>query len=166
VTGAVALAIVLVVAVVGISMAMESQRSANSARPAGRTSRPPTQQPRRARDRLRERRSTEAEGTSAVPPLAAEAKDPDLKGPELLRTGVTAEARVMSVVDERTLGPVTKSRLVLQIAPAEGGPFEVTIRHTFSTAEARGKVKVGGMIPVRYDKDDRTKVVVDLPQGS
>jgi hypothetical protein len=101
-----------------------------------------------------------------MPAPSADSKDPEVKGPELLRSGVAAEAKIISVVDERTIGPVTKSRLALQITPADGGPFEVTIRHTFSTAEARGKVRVGGTIPIRYDRDDRTKVVVDLPQGS
>jgi hypothetical protein len=28
---------------------------------------------------------------------------------------------------------------------------------------ARSRVKVGGTIPVRYDKDERTRIVVDLP---
>lgn len=101
-----------------------------------------------------------------MPSAEAESKEPEGKGPELFRTGVSAEAKVISVVDERTIGPVTKSRLALEITPPEGKPFEVTIRHTFPTSESRAKVKVGGTIPVRYDKDDRTKVVVDLPQGS
>jgi hypothetical protein len=166
VTGAVALAIVLVVAVVGISMAMESQRSANSPRPARRTPRPPGPAPRRARDRLRERRAPDADVVSQMPTPASEAKEPEAKGPELLRSGVAAEAKVLSVVDERTIGPVTKSRLALQILPTDGDSFEVTIRHTFSTSEARAKVRVGGTIQVRYDRDDRTKVVLDMPQGS
>jgi hypothetical protein len=166
VTGAVALAIVLVVAVVGISMAMESQRSANSPRPARRTPRPSSPAPRRARDRLRERRAPDTDVASQMPTAASEPNEPEAKGPELLRSGVAAEAKVISVVDERTIGPVTKSRLALEIVPAEGDRFEVTIRHTFSTSEARAKVRVGGTIRVRYDKDDRTKVVMDLPQGS
>jgi len=78
---------------------------------------------------------------------------------------VSSEAKVLSVVDERTTGPVTRSRLALEITPAEGAVFEVMVRVAFPTPEARARVKVGGTIPVRYDKDDRTKVVVDVPQA-
>jgi hypothetical protein len=67
------------------------------------------------------------------------------------------------VVDERTIGPVTRSRLTLQVQPEEGAPFEVTTRVAFPTPAARARVKVGGTVPVRYDNDDRTRIVVDLP---
>jgi hypothetical protein len=80
-----------------------------------------------------------------------------------MRSGIPAEAKVISVVDERTIGPVTRSRLTLQIQPEEGPPFEVTTRVAFPTPAARARVKVGGTVPVRYDKDDRTRIVVDLP---
>jgi hypothetical protein len=80
-----------------------------------------------------------------------------------LRSGVPAEAKVVSVVDERTIGPVTRSRLTLQIQPEEGPAFEVTTRVAFPTPAARARLKVGGAVPVRYDKDDRTRIVVDLP---
>jgi hypothetical protein len=164
-TGAIALAIVLVIAVAGISMAMESQQNTQS--PGKRTPRtsPP---PRTTRERLRER-PWERKGTAAPPgsqPPKTEPNEPEIKGPELLRSGVAAEAKVISVVDERTIGPVTRSRLGLQIQPEEGSTFEVTVRVAFQTQEARARIKVGGSIPVRYDKDDRTRVVVDLPQDT
>jgi hypothetical protein len=75
-----------------------------------------------------------------------------------------AQALVMSVVDERTLGPVTRSRLTLRVQPAEGEPFEVTTRVAFPTPEERARVKVGGTIPVRYDSYDHRRVVVDTDQ--
>jgi hypothetical protein len=161
-TGAIALAIVLVIAVAGISMAMESQQ--NTQTPGKRPARPPQSRP--ARERLRDRpweRKGSAASTGAQPPKP-ETNEPEIKGPELLRSGVAAEAKVISVVDERTIGPVTRSRLGLQIQPDEGDPFEVTVRVAFQTQEARARIKVGGTVPVRYDKDDRNKVVVDLPQ--
>jgi hypothetical protein len=166
VTGAIALAVVLVVAVIGISMAMESQRSLQA--PSGmraRMPRPPrpTSEPRRQPGRTRDRRSQAPEPPAPPPPTVA--KEPEYRGPELLRSGVPSEAKVLSVVDERTTGPVTRSRLALEITPVEGPVFEVTVRVAFPTLEARSKVKVGGTIPVRYDKDDRTKVVVDVPQA-
>jgi hypothetical protein len=80
-----------------------------------------------------------------------------------LRSGLPTEAKVISVVDERTIGPVTRSRLNLEIDPGDGPAFEVTVRWAFQTPAARSRVKVGGTIPVRYDKDDHTRVVVDLP---
>jgi hypothetical protein len=162
-TGAIALAIVLVIAVAGISMAMESQQNAQS--PAKRTPRT-SPQSRPTRERLRDR-PWERKGSAAStppPPPTAETNEPEIKGPELLRSGVPAQARVVSVVDERTIGPVTRSRLGLQIQPEEGATFEVTVRVAFQTQESRARIKVGGTIPVRYDKDDRTRVVVDLPQ--
>jgi hypothetical protein len=94
-----------------------------------------------------------------VPPLPAES--PASKGPELLRTGVPAEAKVVNVVDERVVGPVTRSRLTLRIEPETGDPFEVDLRHAFPSLEARAKVKIGGSISVHYDKDKPKKVVID-----
>jgi hypothetical protein len=67
---------------------------------------------------------------------------------------------VVSVVDERTVGPVTRSRLVLALSVG-GEDWEVTVRHPFQTPESRAKVKVGGKVPVRYNPDDHTKVVID-----
>jgi hypothetical protein len=164
VTGAIALAIVLVVAVIGVSMAMETQRSSQP--PFGRQPGPaPTPPPRRQREKPKERKAPEGDAQ----PLPAEAMqvpgEPEARGPELLRTGHPADARVLSVVDERTIGPVTRSRLNLEITPEEGKPFEVTVRMAFPTPEARAQVKVGSTVPVRYDPSERTRVVVDLPQG-
>jgi hypothetical protein len=164
VTGAIALAIVLVVAVIGVSMAMETQRSAQPTSP-----RPPRPSPpgpsRRQRERSKERKAPEAETASATSDAPSNAPfDSEPKGPELLRNGQAADAKVLSVVDERTIGPVTRSRLDLHITPGEGAPFEVTVRMAFSTPEARAQVKVGSTIPVRFDPSDRSRVVVDLPQ--
>ena len=158
--GAIALAIVLVVAVVGISMAMQGQRTAQT--PPGqrppRIPRPPAT-PRRGRER---KAQPEASMPSPPPP---DTPEPEIRGPELLRSGVASDAKVMSVVDERTTGPVTRSRLALEITPEDGPVFEVTVRVAFRTPEARAKVRVGGTVPVRYDNDDRTRVVVDVPQA-
>lgn len=177
-TAAIALAIVLVIAVAGASMAMESQRSGQpgartqprpqrAARPAS-PSRPTRTGGDRLRRSLRNReKSRPADPTAAdgpptvVPDLPPE---PEFKGPDLLRTGASAEARVVSVVDERTLGPVTRSRLVLRIEPDGGEPVEVTVRHAFPTPESRATVKVGATVPVRYDRDEPRRVVLDLPQ--
>jgi hypothetical protein len=100
-----------------------------------------------------------------VPPPPADIPDTEdlLKGPEILRAGEEAQAKVISVVDERTIGPVTRSRLTVQIDPGDGEPFEVTTRVAFPTPESRSKVKVGGTVTVHYDKDDRTRVVIDVP---
>jgi hypothetical protein len=81
----------------------------------------------------------------------------------LLRSGVPAQAKVVSVVDERTIGPVTRSRLTLQVEPGDGPSFEVTTRVAFPTPEARARVKVGGTVAVRYDKDDPMRIVLDVP---
>ena len=155
---------VLVVAVIGVSMAMETQRSAQS--PAGRAPRPappvPTRRPRERPTRPSAARPRPRHCDSGHPSPAP--GDAESKGPELLRSGQAADAKVLSVVDERTIGPVTRSRLNLAISPEDGSTFEVTVRMAFPTPEARSLVKVGGTIPVRYDPDDRTRVVVDLPQ--
>lgn len=90
--------------------------------------------------------------------------EPEFKGPDLLRTGTSAQAKVVSVVDERTIGPVTRSRLVLTIEPQNGEPLEVTVRHAFPTPDSRASVKVGGTVPVRFDPDEPRRVVIDLPQ--
>ena len=110
-------------------------------------------------------RATPEPGPSQSPAEPAPApSEQESKGPELLRSGVPAQARVISVVDERTIGPVTRSRMSLQVEPAEGSAFEVTLRVAFQTPDARARVKVGGTVPVRYDRDDRSRVVIDLPQ--
>lgn len=170
VTAAIALAVVLVIAVAGASMALESSRTA-AGTTTGRPVRPKPQRPTSPgvprRPRMRERPARSAPDPTAAdgpPAPAPRMPEPETKGPELLRSGVPAEAKVVSVVDERTIGPVTRSRLALRIEPAEGSPFEVTVRVAFQTPESRARVKVGGTVPVRYDREDRTRVVVDLPQ--
>ena len=169
-TAAIALAVVLVIAVAGASMAMESQRAGQpvTRRPprpvrptkgseGGRASRRPT----RVRDRGSRPDPTAADGPPApAPPMP----EPEFKGPDLLRTGTAAPAKVISVVDERTIGPVTRSRLVLVIEPDGGEPLEVTVRHAFPTPDSRASVKVGGTVPVRFDPDEPRRVVIDLPQ--
>ena len=75
-----------------------------------------------------------------------------------------AHALVISVVDERTLGPVTRSRLTLRVEPLGGEAFEVTTRVAFPTPEERARVKVGATIPVRYDAGDHRRVVVEIDQ--
>ncbi|HMC38279.1 MAG TPA: hypothetical protein VKI19_01370 [Acidimicrobiales bacterium] len=166
-TAAIALAVVLAIAVAGASMAMESQRSGQPAtrrpvRPT-RTARPEEgdRLRRPARGRGRAPDPAAADGPPPPPPPMPE---PEFKGPDLLRSGLSAEARVISVVDERTIGPVTRSRLVLRIEPQGSGPLEVTVRHAFQTPESRAAVKVGSPLPVRYDADDPRRVVIDLPQ--
>ena len=89
----------------------------------------------------------------------------ELKQPDLIRNGVRAQAKVISVVDERTIGPVTRSRLVLRVEPGDGtDPFEVTIRHAFQSPDLRAVVKVGSEISVRFSPDDH-RVVLDTGQG-
>ena len=150
-TGAVALAIVLVIAVAGMSLAMQTQRPVQS---PPRPQRPQGAGPRR----VRERRPAAPPPPPPPPPPAD--PEPEWKGPELLRSGAKAEARVVSVVDERTLGPVTRSRLVLGLS-VDGDDWEVTVRHAFQTPESRARIKVGGTVPVRYNTEDHTKVVLD-----
>jgi hypothetical protein len=70
---------------------------------------------------------------------------------------------VLSVVDERTMGPVTRSRLALSITPEGQEAFETTIRVAFPTPAARARVKVGGTVPVRFDPEDHSRVVLDFP---
>lgn len=174
-TAAIALAVVLVIAVAGASMAMESQRSAQTgvrrpqrpARPAP-PARPTRTEGERARRSIRNREKSGPGDPAATggPPSAISdlPPEPQFKGPDLRRTGASAQAKVVSVVDERTLGPVTRSRLVLRIEPAGGDPVEVTVRHAFPTPESRATVKVGATVPVRYDRDEPRRVVLDLPQ--
>lgn len=147
------MAVILVIAVAGASLAMQNQR-ATQPHQAPHVPRPAP--PRRPRSERR-----------APPPPPPPAPAPQVttepeRGPELLRSGVAAAATVISVVDERTTGPVTRSRLTLRIDPQGGAPFEVTTRVAFPTPEARSRVKVGGTVAVHYDKDDHTRVVVDL----
>ncbi len=160
-TAAVALAVVLVIAVAGMSLAMQAQRPPLQTRG--------TRTPRTARNPVPGRVRRARDRPSPPPSTPVPAPDPmpvaESKGPELLRSGVPAQAKVVSVVDERVVGPVTRSRLNLQIQPEGGAAFEVTIRHAFPTAEVRAKVKVGGSIAVRYDKDDHRKVVIDPDAG-
>ena len=157
-TAAIALAVVLVVAVAGMSLAMQAQNPQQAA------PRPQPQQQRGPRmpgppRRIRERRPTPA---PPPPPEAAPPPPAEVKPPELLRTGTAASAKVLSVVDERTVGLLTRSRLNLRVEPAQGDPWEVTVRVAFPTPEARASVHVGGTVQVRYDPADHNRVVVEL----
>jgi hypothetical protein len=174
---ALALAIMLVVVVSGLSLAMQSQRplqpGARPARPVRpvRAPRPdvPSAPPRRP---VRERRAAPPppaapEPAAGTDPGAASAAPPPPAAeiPELRRTGIKAEATVVSVVDERTVGLITRSRLTLKIQPAEGDSFEVQTRVAFPTPEARSKARVGGILQVRYDPKHHHRVIVELDEG-
>jgi hypothetical protein len=91
--------------------------------------------------------------------------DADITAGDVKPLNSRASALVMSVVDERTLGPVTRSRLTLRVEPQNGVAFEVTTRVAFPTLEDRAKVKVGETIPVRYDSEDHRRVVVDTDKA-
>lgn len=155
---AIALAVVLVVAVAGMSLAMQSQHPTASTSSGGRPTRPPRVTPTPAR-RVRERRSALPPEPPAPPPAAPASAEP--KVPELLRTGVPTRAKVVNVVDERVVGPVTRSRLTLQIEPEGGDGVEVVIRHAFPTPSSRAAVRIGGTVAVRYDRDDPKRVLLD-----
>jgi hypothetical protein len=124
--------------------------------------------PRRpARDRGERRADRQPGNPQPQPASANEPPSPteqDQSFGDLRPLNTQAQAVVMSVVDERTLGPVTRSRLTLRVQPAEGEAFEVTTRVAFPTPEERARVKVGGTIPVRYDSYDHRRVVVDTDQ--
>lgn len=184
---ALALAIMLVVVVAVLSLAVNSQgqvpgaqRSASSrggraghpgAGAGGSAPRAPRRSP---RERAERGRSERAGRQPAAAPPAADASspprpsDPDQGFGDLRPLNKQATAVILSVVDERTLGPVTRCRLTLRVEPGEGSSFEVTARVAFPTPEGRAKVKVGARVPVRYDSEDHRRVVVETeppPQG-
>lgn len=159
-TGAVALTVVLVIVVIGLSIAMQSQQTMQGTR-IPRPARPPRSPSPPKRARKPQPEASDVRAPSAEPATG----QTDVPAPDLLRTGEETEARVISVVDERTIGPVTRSRLTVEISPPGGEPFEVTTRVAFPTQEARGRVRVGGTVKVHYDKDDHSRVVVDIPSG-
>jgi hypothetical protein len=171
-----ALAIMLVVVVGVLSLAVNAQgpfqgtgagggqaRSGRSHPGSAATS--PGKTPRRPARERSERRDRQA-SAPPVPPASEpqSSAEQDQAFGDLRPLNTQAQALVMSVVDERTLGPVTRSRLTLKVQPAEGEPFEVTTRVAFPTPEDRARVKVGGTIPVRYDSYDHRRVVVDTDQ--
>jgi hypothetical protein len=172
-----ALAIMLVVVVGVLSLAVNAQgpfqgtgasggqpRASRSGHPgstASSTGKAP-RRPARERSERRDRQSAAPQGQPANEPVPPAEQDQPFGDLRPLNT--QANALVMSVVDERTLGPVTRSRLTLRVQPAEGEPFEVTTRVAFPTPEERARIKVGGTIPVRYDSYDHRRVVVDTDQ--
>ena len=161
-TAAIALAVVLVIAVAGASMAMESQRTQTTPSAPRPPSNPFSRPTAAGRAKAREREPAPPTPPPTDLPSQMEA---ELRQPDLVKNGIRAQAKVISVVDERTIGPVTRSRLVLRVAPAgDESPFEVTIRHAFQTPEMRAAVKVGSDIPVRFSPDDH-RVVLDPGQG-
>ena len=177
---ALALAVMLVVVVAIMSLAVNAQgpfqatgQGAQRAGPARapapspsaseRRRQAPPEQPRRPpRDKAERSRERRGAPPVEVPADPAPAADPLVPLADLRPLDTEATATVISVVDERTLGPVTRSRLSLRVHPPSGEEFEVTTRVAFPTPEARAKVKVGSTIAVRYDQDDRRRVVVDM----
>lgn len=176
---ALALSIMLVVVVGILSLAVNAQGPLQGGAPLGGTSRPsrashpgagqgpgpgsertPRRPPRERSERARERQP--------APPVAPAAKDPEPSSEadppfgDLKPLNSQAQALVISVVDERTLGPVTRSRLTLRVEPPGADAFEVTTRVAFPTPEDRARIKVGATIPVRYDAGDHRRVVVDM----
>jgi hypothetical protein len=182
---ALALAVMLVVVVGVLSLAVNAQGPFQGAGPGGAPPRParashpggaapapprsPKRPPRERSERARERSERAREREAPAPPPASKEpehpSDADLFG-DVKPLDSEAQALVISVVDERTLGPVTRSRLTLRVEPKGGSPFEVITRVAFPTPEDRARVKVGAMIPVRYDSDDHHRVVVDMDKDA
>src|SRR5271156_2456782 len=134
-------------------------RPARASHPGAQPS-PPGRAPRRP---TRDRAERSRERPPAPPPAAPargpqQQAEPDIPVGDLKPLNTQAQALVMSVVDERTLGPVTRSR------PTDGEPFEVTTRVAFPPPEERARIKVGKTIGVRYDSEDHRRVVVDPEQ--
>ncbi len=179
---ALALAVMLVVVVAVVSLAVNAQgpfqasgvptARARPARPPSEPSHPPAapssgRQPekegrRPPRDRAARARDRRPGGTEAQAPVPEEPSEPVVPLADIKPLGGSAQAKVISVVDERTLGPVTRSRLTLQVEPEGAEAFEVTTRVAFPTPEHRARVKVGAILPVRYDVDDHRRVLVDM----
>lgn len=149
-TAAIALAIVLVVVIAGLSLAMQGQKPVQMPGTAPRRAPSPPRRP------PRERR------VPPQPPAPKPQRSTETpRGPELLRTGMRAPARVISVIDERTLGSITHSRLNLEVKPDGQPSFEVQLRMTFPNPQARSEVRVGRTVPVRFDPDNHRRVVLD-----
>ncbi|MHB1498071.1 MAG: hypothetical protein ACYCXN_09185 [Acidimicrobiales bacterium] len=183
---ALALAIMLAVVVAVISLAVNSQAQVPGAERTGSTQRgrraghpgaggPAPRTPRRPQRERPDRGRAERPGREAPPPQSSPSvagperqSDPDQVFGDLRPLNKQASAVILSVVDERTLGPVTRCRLSLRVEPTEGNSFEVTTRIAFQTPEERARVKVGAKIPVRYDSEDHRRVVVEpeTPGGS
>lgn len=178
---ALALAIMLVVVVAVISLAVNAehqasgtqragaQRGGHAGHPGSAGGGPAPKAPRRpARERPERGRSDKPgrEPAGNKPPMGAggSPRPPDVEQVfgDLRPLNKQASAVVLSVIDERTVGPVTRCRLSLKVEPAEGEPFEVTARVAFPTPEERAKVKVGAKVGVRYDSEDHHRVVVEM----
>lgn len=154
----------------GVPRPNPSRASHPGGGPASRVPRRPTRErpekperpERPERGASRGERAPHPDAAPSGPPLGGQ---PPLDEPSSLADvrplNSQATALVISVVDERKLGPVTRSRLTLRVEPVGAEAFEVTTRFAFPTPEDRAKVKVGGMIAVRYDSEDHRRVVVD-----
>lgn len=168
---ALALAVALVVVVALLSLAVNSQgQFAGGERGTSvGTEGPSKPSPRALRRPQRERgERPKRERRPSAPEVPSEpAPGPEQVFGDLRPLNRQAPAVVLSIVDERTVGPVTRCRLTLRVQPSEGEAFEVTTRVAFPTPEERAKVKVGVTLPVRYDSEDHRRVAVetDKPAG-
>ena len=187
-SAALALAVLLVVVVGVLSLAVNAQGPLPGAKPgptsarsseSSRSSHPGSAGPRVGRrparerpdrperaERRAERSAPHPDAQPDGPPSGAPPMDDPSLFADVKPLNSQAKALVISVVDERTLGPVTRSRLTLRVEPAGADAFEVTTRVAFPTPEERAKVKVGATIPVRYDSEDHRRVVVDTEGGA
>ena len=175
------MAITLVVVVVVLSLAVNAQgpfqgttmggrpRAARADHPGSVPPSPPAppRAPRRPPRERSERSRERAAGAPTVPPSREpeHPADADQVFGDVKPLNSRAQALVISVIDERMLGPVTRSRLTLRVEPKGAEAFEVTARVAFPTPEDRARVKVGESIPVRYDSEDHRRVVVDTEKG-
>jgi len=177
---ALALAITLVVVVAAVSLFFYSQgqlphaeratapspprprgRRPRSPEPAVGTEASPGRQPRRGKPERAER-GRAAKGARASKEEPERPPDPEQVFGDLRPLNKQAPAVVLSVVDERVLGPVTRCKLTLRVEPKGEDSFEVTTRVAFPTPEERASVKVGTRVPVRYDSEDHRRVVVEM----
>jgi len=81
---------------------------------------------------------------------------------QLLQTGMDAEAKILEIIDTGNISnnkPVC--RIILEVRPAGEAPFSAEVQKVLSAVHL-SKYPEGSMVPVKYDPQDRSRVLVIL----
>lgn len=95
--------------------------------------------------------------------FARKAMGTDAASQQLLATGVPAQAKIVQVQETGTIiNGMPIMNILLEVMPSNGQPpFQVWVRRRIAAYQIM-QFQLGGIVPVRYDAADPTKVAIAL----
>jgi hypothetical protein len=85
----------------------------------------------------------------------------DRRESQLIETGVAAKATVVNIIDTSSRsGHDPVCRVILSVKPEGQAAFQAETEMVLSAVDLANRFKVGSVVQVKFDPEDRSKLVV------